>query len=133
MVVQSDIEIYVRDCSNERLLEWLTSAFGKVVFVDHAGKMAIYRGRMEGNDVPIMLTPGMEGGPFTSVWINSPHRPWSNDVDCARQAARDLGREVRCDPMAIRPTAAPSEFLRILDGREEFIDWGDDLIDRERL
>ncbi|KAB2910767.1 MAG: hypothetical protein F9K29_24140 [Hyphomicrobiaceae bacterium] len=89
--------------------------------------MTIYRCQVRGSDIPVMTTHGVADGTFTSIFFGSPRTPWRNDVDCARQAARELQCEVRCDPVAVRPLAGPGEFLRIVDGREEFVNWDQEL------
>jgi hypothetical protein len=127
MVDQNTIEIYVRHCPNERLLEWVTSALGQTLLVCQEECLTVYRCQVHGNDVPVVTTHGVADGTFTSIFFNSPHTPWCNDVDCARQAARELQCEVRCDPVAVRPLARPDEFLRIVDGREEYINWDQEI------
>jgi hypothetical protein len=123
MVNQSTIEIYVRDCPSERLLGWVTSVLSQTLLVCREERLTVYRSQVHGNDIPVVTTDGVADGTFTSIFFNSPHTPWRNDVDCARQAARELQCEVRCDPVAVRPLAGPGEFLRIVDGREEYIVW----------
>src|SRR5207248_4042795 len=91
---QSDIEVYVRDCPMERLGAWLQSVFGPLEAPVEAGDAVVYTG----STGPVVVTPGIEGGPFVGVWFNTPLSPWATDVDCARQAARELGCTVRCCP-----------------------------------
>lgn len=45
---------------------------------------------------PIVISPIEDG--FTSIWFNTSKSPWPIDVECARLAARELMRVVRCDP-----------------------------------
>lgn len=126
MVDQNTIEIYVRHCPNERLREWLTSVLGQMLLVCQEEGLIIYRCQVRETEFPVATTCGVADGTFTSIFFNSPHAPWCNDVDCARQAARELQCEVRCDPVAVCPLAGPGEFLRIVDGREDYINWDDD-------
>jgi hypothetical protein len=119
------VEIYVR-CPNERLLGWVASLFGEVTPAFQADdvRSKVYRSRAQGNEIELVLTLRIEDGPFTCVpFFPIPRTPWRNDVECARQAARELACEVRCDPVAIHPRAGPGEFLRIHDGREDYVDW----------
>ena len=121
-----DVEIYVRHCSTERLLDWVASLFGEVTLTFQADDVAmtVYQCWVQGNEVRVMLIPGIEDGTFTCIsFVPMQHTPWRNDVECARRAARELGSEVRCDPVAIKPMAGPPEFLRIVEGREDYVNW----------
>ena len=96
---QPDVEIYVRDCEVERAVAWVRSAVGPLVGPREAGAAIAFQ-------LPVgsvVLTPGIEDGPYLSVWFNTPDRPWWTDVECARAAARQLDRVVRCDPGAEYP------------------------------
>ncbi len=119
---QPDIEIYVRGCSTERLVAWLESVVGPLGPLEAAGAAIVYPSRIG----PVVLTPRIKGGPFVSVWFNSPNTPWATDVDCARQVARELCCVVRCDPGLHFPEAplwASDQFLDIADGVEKIVTW----------
>jgi hypothetical protein len=117
-----EIEIYVRDCSTERLLAWLESVMSPLAPARDGGEATIYPSRIG----PVVVTPGIEDGPFVSVWFNSPISPWATDVDCARQAAKELGCVVRCCPGQHFPEVpwwASDKFLEIAGGVEQIMAW----------
>jgi hypothetical protein len=74
---------------------------------------------------PVIITLRVEDGPFTGVWFNTTRTPWDTDVDCARDAARELGCVLRCDPGVTVGTAprVASAFLEIAGANERLVDW----------
>lgn len=118
---QSQIEIYVRDCSIAEVLAWAGSRLGRVGTPEAAGDATVY----ETSCGPLIVTPAIEGGPFVSLWFNTPRTPWETDLDCARDAARELGCPVRCDPGPHYPgvTNRPSTFVEVLGNSENLVTW----------
>jgi hypothetical protein len=115
------IEIYVRHCPKEQLIAWIESAIGPLGQSEHAGEAAVYPSLLG----PVIITPGIEGGPFVSIWFNTSHSPWATDVDCGRQAAREMGCPVRCSPGQNFPEVHPASpvFLEIESGAERLVIW----------
>jgi len=64
---QLEIEIYVRDCPNERLIAWIESAIEPLGQPEHAGEAVAYPSLLG----PVILAPGTEGSPFVSIWFNT--------------------------------------------------------------
>lgn len=119
---QPEIEIYLRDCPSERLLSWLDSKIGQLGQAEEAGAAAIY----QTTSGAIVVTPNVEDGPFVGVWFNLPDTPWRSDVECARQAARELGCVVRCCPgreFPAVPAWAQDVFLEIAEATERPVNW----------
>ena len=119
---QPEIEVYLRDCPMERLVAWLRSAIGTLEAPEEAGAAVVYASAIG----PVVVTPGIEGGPFLGVWFNTPHSPWATDVDCARQVAKELGCTVRCCPGQHFPEVpwwASDQFLEIAGGVEQIVTW----------
>jgi len=128
MAKSRDIEVFIRDCEEYRLLEWVESRVGPLAGPRDGGDARTY----ESPCGPVVLTRSMEDGPSASLWFNTPSTPWETDVDCARDAARVLGCTVRCDPGASVPAAGASlpeaaalgtTFLEIVGPSEHFVDW----------
>lgn len=118
---QHEIEIYIRGCSISQLLAWIETVVGAVSPPQEAGAAMVYATRVG----PLIITPSVEGGPFMSVWFNTPASPWATDLDCARDAARTLGCTVRCDPgslFPVVPSRAPA-FLEVIGTTERLISW----------
>lgn len=123
---QSEVEVYLRDCPIERALAWVRETVGSVAGPFDCGTAVAYHPTTSPGAV--VLTPGVEGGPFLSVWFNTPARPWATDAECARAAARDLGCVVRCDPSREHPELPPGAdvWLELSDGVERLVAWGQD-------
>jgi hypothetical protein len=73
----------------------------------------------------VIVTPNIQDGPFVGVEFNMPHIPWATAVDCGRQAARELGCVVRCEPGQYFPEVDPlSDAVLEIDGdTERIINW----------
>ena len=117
----SNIEIYVEGCSIDVLVRWIEKAIGKLERAPDVGKEAIYDSKIGS----VIISPS--AGSFTSVWFNTDETPWATDVDCGRQAVRDLNCIVRCDPGLHFPEVDPlsDTFLQISADGERFVgvDW----------
>jgi hypothetical protein len=119
---QPEIEIYLRDCPAERLVAWLESVVGPLGRDEAASSALVYPSSIG----PVVVRPQIEGGPFVAVWFNGPNSPWATDVDCARQAARELECVVRCCPGRHFPEVpwwASDRFLEIAGGTEQIVTW----------
>ena len=121
MARRSGIEVFVCGCSEIRLLAWIQSRLGTLIGPQGAGDALVY-GSPCG---PVIITLRVEDGPFTGVWFNTTRTPWDTDVDCARDAARELGCVLRCDPGVTVGTAprVASAFLEIAGANERLVDW----------
>lgn len=117
----SDLEIFVRDCSLPDIRAWLSTIFGSVSEYEEAGHSLICQTR----DVRFVITPGIENGPYTSIWFAKSGTPWRSDADCARQAAQQLEVTVRCDPGEEYPDPHPCSpvMLEISNGTERLVTW----------
>ncbi|HET7077189.1 MAG TPA: hypothetical protein VFM49_07015 [Chloroflexia bacterium] len=122
---QQGIEIYVRDCSLDRIQDWIQTVLGAITPVDQVNEMSmrIHEAYHAGQPIPIVITSGVADGSFTSVWFNALDMPWATDAACARQAARALGCEVRCNPGLLGSSPYSDECLRIVGDREEVVVW----------
>lgn len=117
---QENIEIYLR-CDTQQVVEWLARVAGPVVLTEAMGDMLAYETRTG----TVFVTPDIGDGSFVSVYMKAAGTPWSTDVDCARQAASELGCVVRCDPGRHHPEVHPASdiFLEIHRGAEVLVDW----------
>ena len=122
MTRQPDIEIYVSDIGHDRLVTWVESRLGAMSPLDRFADVTVY----ESTCGVVVITPGIEGGPFTSVWFTSPDAPWASDVDCARAAAADLECVVRCEPGEAFPEVSPfaDVFFESNGQSESLVLWG---------
>ena len=124
-MIQSDIEIYIRDVKIDRLEAWLNERFDAVELAPlERGKG--FRGRLRHNGQPVGLFLFFQAGgkQFASLWFNSGHTPWASDLECAREAAGALGVEIRCSTGIWQEgEAEESLWWSLVDGEERQIPW----------
>lgn len=121
MVKSVEIEIFVRDCAERRLLEWAGTKLGPLSGPHDDGTLISY----DSPRGPVAVIYDIEGGPFLGLWFNTPRTPWERDVDCAREAARDLGCTVRCKPESppLEGHAERDMFVEISGSSERLVAW----------
>jgi hypothetical protein len=115
-VAVTDIEIYVRDLDEERLLAWLDATCG-------SAREAWRNASQVGFDTargPVIVTLRMEDGPFAGVAFPWGRALWPTDAHCAR-AAREMSSVVRCDPGPAYPGATEDHVLEIDGGAERLV------------
>lgn len=125
----TDIEIYVRDLDEGRLLHWLNATCGSV-------REAWRNGGQVGFETargPVILTARIDGGPFVGIAFPWGRARWPTDADCARQACQALGVDVRCDPGPGRFGATEDHVLEIAHGVEQLVLLLDDTLCVDRL
>lgn len=120
-----DIEIYLAEAVIERLDAWLGQTLDAVPLQPAGKRKWRGRGHRDGADIPILLVENAADG-FASLWFDSDTTPWPRDTDCARDAARALGCEVRCSLGGWQPGDDPDRFWQVSpDGSEGAIVWPD--------
>ncbi|MCW4149747.1 hypothetical protein OM427_09420 [Halomonas sp. 18H] len=125
MEAYPDIEIYLAQLELEPLNAWLDEVLATPPLA-RAGKNR-WRAttQRDGHEINILLIAKAADG-FASLWFDSAHTPWTTDSDCAHEAARRLGCEVRCSLGGWQPGDEPDHFLQIMpDGQETTIEWPD--------
>lgn len=95
--MQPDIEIYLLSCPTERIVSWLEQDFS----VSDVARTNSLTHKLElenkGKRIPVTILEQAAGKRFTSIWFDSEHTPWQNDMACARQAFQALHCEIRCN------------------------------------
>ncbi len=111
-------EIYVRDLSEDAAADWLQGVFEGLEQVQEA-PIVTYKGRYDGEAVPVQITEQVKNGPYTSIWFNAPRLPWESIRECARAAHDALGAEVLC---YLNQPKEPWRMLRMEAGEMERVD-----------
>ncbi|MEN9842914.1 MAG: hypothetical protein RLZZ612_743 [Pseudomonadota bacterium] len=89
MSSDADIEIFVAStCAMSTLLAWITAMVGTLGPPLHGGGQVHIYWSSSG---PVVVTAGVEEGRYTSVWFHTDTSPWATPLECALQAAQDLG------------------------------------------
>lgn len=115
-----DIEIYVKRPAMEALLAWLDRRLGVVETRKRGETFLVTLG-----EPPIecaIVENAVKGG-FASVWFKSPDTPWSSDHECAVEAFRELGLEVRCSTGSWQEEDESARWFRITENGESMVNW----------
>ncbi len=120
-----DIEIYLAEATVERIDAWLGETLDAAPLKPAGKRKWRGQGHHDGATIPVLLVEGAADG-FASLWFDSAATPWPRDADCARDAARALGCEVRCSLGGWQPGDDPDRFWQVHpDGQESAIVWPD--------
>ena len=90
---QPDIEIYLKDASQQAVTDWLSEALGPCSEWQQRGQTF----KCRAGDIPLTFLPKAVGK-WHSLLLESDATPWADDVACAQAAFAALGVEVRCAP-----------------------------------
>ena len=116
MASSAGIEVVVRGCSPERIAAWLDAVAGPLPEPTDAGGAAVYQSRLG----TVVVQPEMEGPGGVGIWFQSAELPWASSAACARQAAREIGCVVWCEPDSDYPEVHPlSPVLLEVSGQGE--------------
>lgn len=92
-----DIEIYVQSTDTSAVQAWLGQRFPQKTPLAWrpAGKRQ-WRSKLDhdGHTIPVLVIEEASHG-FISIWLDSPHTPWVDDKECAREVFVALGCPVR--------------------------------------
>lgn len=113
------IEIYVRSVSADDAKTWLDAVFGGIEKTREEPALT-FETVHEGEPIRVFVAEGVQGGDYTSIWLNGDTLPWDSIRACARAAHEALGREVICDPDGYEQN--PWTIMRISDDGERLID-----------
>ncbi len=95
-MTQPDIEIYLLSCKTESILNWLNSRFTVINEPKQNAKSTYVTVQHKSHEIKVVILEEAAGKKFTSVWFDSSHTPWENDVECAKEVFLSLNCEVRC-------------------------------------
>ncbi|MCP5207393.1 MAG: hypothetical protein H7A01_09350 [Hahellaceae bacterium] len=93
---QSDIEIYIKDCTIDVIKEWLETRLGPVTLIKQGKNIQLFKCSYESKVLIIEVLAEAVGKRFTCVWFQSSDTPWNTDLECARDAFAALNTEIRC-------------------------------------
>ncbi|WP_312937062.1 hypothetical protein [Stutzerimonas nitrititolerans] len=121
---QPDIEIYLRDASQQAVTDWLTQAVGPCSPWQQKGKTF----KCQAGTIPVIWLPKAVGK-WHSLLLESDATPWEDDIACARAAFAALGVEIRCAPGGWQEEEAEEDadrWISISERGEEEILWRTD-------
>jgi hypothetical protein len=88
---QPDIEIYLKDASQDAITAWLSEALGTCSEWQQRGQTF----KCRAGEIPVVFLPRAVGK-WHSLMLESDATPWQDDIACAHAAFAALGVEVRC-------------------------------------
>lgn len=94
---QPDIEIYLKNTTPTQVLEWLEQRFADIDEPVQQGNSYQLRVYHDSEWIPVRLVCAAAGKPWSSLWFDSPQTPWGDDQECAREAHKALGAQIRCN------------------------------------
>lgn len=120
-----DIEVYVQSTDAARIREWLDQRFPPVAGQTWrpAGKKQWRRILThEGHQIPALVIEEASPG-FLSVWFDSPHSPWADDRECARELFGALGGVIRATAGSWQEGDDPDLWWEISTAGEHELHW----------
>lgn len=90
---QPDIEIYLKDASQDAVGQWLAEAIGPCTPWQQKGQTF----KCSAAGIPVTWLPNAVGK-WHCLLLESDATPWADDLACARAAYAALGVQVRCAP-----------------------------------
>ena len=120
-----DIEIYIQHAGADTILAWLATRFPA-----SAGAKARPTGKKQWRliveeqkqSIPVLIIEGASPG-FTSVWFDSVHTPWEDDIACAREAHAHFRTAVRASAGSWQEGDDPDSWWHIDDHGEGLLHW----------
>lgn len=94
--IQSDIEIYIKDCTTDVIKEWFEKRLGATTLLKEGKNMHLFKCTYNSKEIKIEVLAEAVGKRFTCIWFQSPDTPWHTDLECARDAFVALNTEIRC-------------------------------------
>jgi hypothetical protein len=118
-----DIEIYIAAVTPEAVLAWLQQRFAGTAAPRPAGKKQ-WRLALpyEGRTLPALVIEDAAPG-YVSLWLDSPHTPWADDIACAREAFAFFRTEVRATPGSWQEGDDPDLWWHIDGKGEGLVNW----------
>ncbi|WIX04024.1 hypothetical protein QK899_06240 [Pseudomonas sp. AR5] len=117
---QPDIEIYLKDASQDAVSQWLAEAIGPCTPWQQKGQTF----KCSAAGIPVTWLPNAVGK-WHCLLLESDATPWADDIACARAAHQALGVQVRCAPggwSEDEAEDAADRWIRIdADGEQEIV------------
>lgn len=123
--MQTDIEIYLLNPDVQQVVAWLAQRFDSVMAQTNdklpatAWSALVQHGD---HQLPVMLVL-KASSQFASLWFNSPHSPWADDLACAQDLHAALGFEVRCSPSGWEEGQESELWYQLRHGQLNLIPW----------
>ncbi|KAA0874706.1 hypothetical protein [Nitrincola tapanii] len=118
-----DIEIYIKSTPIEAISAWLEQRFGSLAPWQSKGLVHTSALTWQGQKIPITLHEKVAGKAWMSLWFQSNQTPWSQDLDCAQEAATALNTQIRCIVSGWQEGDEPDEWWSVEQGEATKVLW----------
>ncbi|MCJ8313985.1 MAG: hypothetical protein HRU38_18390 [Saccharospirillaceae bacterium] len=92
---QPDIEIYVKTKDGQIIKNWLERFFNQTIDLVKNGDLQSSNIQYNSQIIPVNIMLNAQGG-YSSLWFDSEHTDWLNDLECAKAFVNDTKIEARC-------------------------------------
>lgn len=123
MTHHPDIEIYIKNSSVEKIVHWLNNRFENVELLSIKGLLHHYEAHWQTHRFTFTIHQRALGKAWISIWFQSDQTPWQIDLECAREASKELNAQIRCIDSGWQEGDDPDEWWKIENGLEEKIAW----------
>lgn len=123
MTNHPDIEIYIKNCKLDEVLQWLSERLDSVKATGSKGMLHQFSASYQGHKFAIAVHEKALGKAWISVWFQSNTTPWKVDLDCAREASAVLKAQVRCIASGWQEGDDPDEWWKVEEGQEVKMQW----------
>ncbi|MEH6445144.1 MAG: hypothetical protein V7784_14715 [Oceanospirillaceae bacterium] len=122
-----DLEIYIKSRSGEEVINWLQTICKEVTELsctDHSNELRVI---FSDGYVDCSLQQKVSGKAWSSLWFKNNETPWATDLDCALQASKQMGTQIRCIKASWSDTEdkenEEDQWWRVEDNTQELISW----------
>lgn len=122
-MIAPDIEIYIAAVTPEAVLDWLRERFPGASAPRPAGRKQ-WQLTLPHADRPVPVLVLQDAAPgYVSLWFDSPHTPWADDIACAREVFARFGTEVRATAGSWAEGDDPDLWWHIDAAGEGLVSW----------
>ena len=121
MTELTDIEIYVRSITPDAVTDWLRHLNWDIIETKTLARHNKITAFVNGVNIPIIALPSDKK--FTSIWFQSTHTPWQDDLACARAAMAYFQTEVRASQGGWQEESDDERWWQITQQGEQLISW----------
>jgi hypothetical protein len=120
-----DLEIYIKNCTAEQILQWLADQCKNVEILSstqHSHELELL---FSDQYVKSSIQQKVSGKAWTSLWFKSNETPWNTDLECAVQASQQMNTQIRCIKAGWSDSNDDNDdqWWKVENGEQELISW----------
>lgn len=91
-----DIEIYIKNCSQEQVINWLSMIAINIEITKQTEQTLKLDIDFEQGNTQAVFQHKVSGKAWSSLWFKTNNTAWPTDLTCAEQAVKSLNTQIRC-------------------------------------